>query len=86
MVLEQPWLTHNYLKIDWSNNSVLGWGPVCLVSFLSSALCPPLVTSVLEEFANLSAVLHNYIDLEMVFSKSHAFSLPPFRKEPLFLS
>ena len=80
VVLGYPWLKTHNPQIDWVTGRVISWSTHCLshclgsaqsprASELGSATAPPNLSSVPEEYHNLG----------VVFSKSHALSLPPHR-------
>ena len=79
LVLGRLWLVRHNPRVDWRNNAILEWSPLCLASCLKSALCPTVTSGPPEDFPDLSVLPHDYIDLKAVFSKSRAVSLPPHR-------
>ncbi|XP_077065610.1 uncharacterized protein LOC143718435 [Siphateles boraxobius] len=79
IVLGHPWLIQHSPRVDWGHNSVSAWRTSCHKSCLVSA-CSSVSSSVFQkEGANLSNVPAEYHDLQEVFSKSRAASLPPDR-------
>ena len=80
VVLGYPWLKTHNPQIDWATGQVISWSTHCLshclrsaqspwASELGSTTAPPDLSSVPEEYHNLA----------VVFSKSHALSVPPHR-------
>ncbi|KAJ0002706.1 hypothetical protein NQD34_007855 [Periophthalmus magnuspinnatus] len=73
---------HNSV-FDWVRRKVSGWSPTCHAQCLQSALSPGgranSTSSPASDVPNLSAVPVEYHDLQEVFSKSRALSLPPHR-------
>jgi hypothetical protein len=79
IVLGHPWLIQHSPRVDWGHNTVSAWSTSCHKSCLVSA-CSSVSSSVFQgEAANLSNVPPEYHDLQEVFSKSRAASLPPHR-------
>ena len=77
VVLGFPWLNRHNPHLDWVTGRILEWGPTCHATclFSDSPLCFPEP----PEPAELSLVPAEYLDLQEVFSKSRAASLPPHR-------
>ena len=80
VVLGYPWLKTHNPQIDWATGRVISWSTHCLSHCLRSAQSPwaPELSSTSAP-PDLSSVLKEYHDLGVVFSKSHALSLPPHR-------
>lgn len=80
LVLGLPWLRLHNPHIDWSNSTITNWSIFCHSHCLHSAI--PFSTPSLpspSETIDLSNVPSAYHDLQEVFSKDRALSLPPHR-------
>uniref|UniRef100_A0A8C5DKJ9 Retrotransposon gag domain-containing protein n=1 Tax=Gouania willdenowi TaxID=441366 RepID=A0A8C5DKJ9_GOUWI len=82
LILGHPWLVQHNPTIDWKEGRVTSWGNLCHSNCLLSAL-PPLegftVAGDAENGPDLTNIPEVYHDLQEVFSKSKAVSLPPHR-------
>ncbi|KAK3506699.1 hypothetical protein QTP70_015709 [Hemibagrus guttatus] len=75
-ILGFPWLQLHNHRIDWSIWSISIWRPQCPQSCLrGSRTKPPTI----EESVDLARVVEDYWDLQTVFSKHRAQTLPPHR-------
>ena len=80
LVFGYPWFHKHNPHIDWPTGSFSAWSKYCHSHCLRSALTPSTsATLPLPEPPDLSSVLAVYHDLELVFSKHQALSLPPHR-------
>lgn len=80
LVLGLPWLKLHNPHIDWATLSIVNWSLFCHSHCLHSAI-PTTVTSkpVPPKPVDLTSVPSEYHDLQEVFSKDRAPSLPPHR-------
>lgn len=80
LVLGLPWLKLHNPHIDWTTLSIINWRLFCHSHCLHSAI-PTTVTSkpVPPKPVDLTSVPSEYHDLQEVFSKDRALSLPPHR-------
>ena len=80
IVLGLPWLKLHNPQIDWSCSCITNWSTFChshcLRSATPSSVPSPPVPSKPIDLSNVPAVYH---DLQEVFSKEKALSLPPHR-------
>ena len=80
VILGYPWLKIHNPQIDWATGRVISWSTHCLSHCLRSAQSPRASElSSTSAPPDLSSVPKEYHDLGVVFSKSHALSLPPHR-------
>ena len=80
LVLGYPWFHKHNPHIDWPTGSFSAWSTYCHSHCLRSAPTPSTsATLPLPEPPDLSSVPAVYHDLELVFSKHQALSLPPHR-------
>lgn len=80
VVLGLSWLRRHNPTIDWPTGSITGWSPLCHAKCLRSAQPAPADGNCsLQAISDLSDVPKEYMDLQEVFSKSRASSLPPHR-------
>ena len=77
VVLGYPWLNRHNPHVDWVTGRILGWGPSCHATCLF--VHPPFLPPNPPDPAELSQVPVEYLDLQEVFSKSRAATLPPHR-------
>lgn len=80
LVLGLPWLKLHNPHIDWSASTITNWSTFCHSHCLHSAT-PPRAPSSPEPHQpiDLSTIPSVYHDLQEVFSKDKALSLPPHR-------
>ncbi|KAI3371555.1 hypothetical protein L3Q82_023589 [Scortum barcoo] len=83
LIIGYPWLATHNPHMDWAVGKVLSWSLYCHKHCLQSALSPtgeaPTPHSPLIEPVDLSGVPPAYHDLQEVFNKDKALSLPPHR-------
>uniref|UniRef100_A0A674NT72 ribonuclease H n=1 Tax=Takifugu rubripes TaxID=31033 RepID=A0A674NT72_TAKRU len=80
IILGIPWLKLHNPHIDWSTATIRNWSNHCHAHCLKSALpTRPTNPSPAPEEINLTNVPSDYHDLQQVFSKASASSLPPHR-------
>ena len=79
LVLGLPWLKRHNPHIDWTNNLISSWSVFCHSNCLKSAVTSSVQTSPPVSPPDLSLVPPEYHDLEEVFNKQRALSLPPHR-------
>lgn len=81
VILGFPWLQKHNPHIDWTGKRVASWSLFCLANCLKSALPLEASNSPLSVVSppDLSAVPPEYDDIQEVFSKDRAQSLPPHR-------
>lgn len=80
LVLGLPWLKIHNPHIDWSTLSITNWSLFCHSHCLHSAIPTTApTTSVSPKAVDLSSVPSVYHDLQEVFNKDRALSLPPHR-------
>ncbi len=80
LILGHPWLRRHNPHINWSSGLIMGWSEECYSSCLVSASpTSPKNSDSSSDFPDLSAVPPAYLDLNEVFNKSRASSLPPHR-------
>uniref|UniRef100_A0A4W6DG68 DUF4939 domain-containing protein n=1 Tax=Lates calcarifer TaxID=8187 RepID=A0A4W6DG68_LATCA len=83
LLLGLPWLKTHNPHIDWSSGQILSWGDACQHYCLSEKQALPVPVTVTEETGSLPVDLAGvpscYADLQEVFSKTKAASLPPHR-------
>ena len=81
VILGYPWLKIHNPQIDWATGRVILWSTHCLSHCLRSAQSPQASElSSTSAPPDLSSIPKEYHDLGLVFSKSHALSLPPHRQ------
>lgn len=80
VILGHPWLVKHNPRIDWPSAKITGWSTPCHASCLHSAQpqANPLL-SVCDSSIDLACIPSDYLDLQAVFSKDQALSLPPHR-------
>uniref|UniRef100_A0A3P8R7J1 Gypsy retrotransposon integrase-like protein 1 n=1 Tax=Astatotilapia calliptera TaxID=8154 RepID=A0A3P8R7J1_ASTCA len=81
LILGYPWLQRHNPHIDWAGKSIASWSVFCLANCLRSAV-PSASTErrpAPPPAPDLSSVPPDYHDLQQVFSKDEALSLPPHR-------
>uniref|UniRef100_A0A8C6KLF6 Gypsy retrotransposon integrase-like protein 1 n=1 Tax=Nothobranchius furzeri TaxID=105023 RepID=A0A8C6KLF6_NOTFU len=80
VVLGHDWLVTHNPHIDWKTNQISSWSPYCLSHCLLSAnLSVSAPVSSTPTPPDLSLVPSEYHDLQAVFCKDRASSLPPHR-------
>ena len=80
VVIGLPWLEIHNPHIDWPTASIINWSVFCHANCLRSAIPPSVPSSPgPPEEIDLSVVPSEYHDLQQVFSKDKALSLPPHR-------
>ena len=81
IVLGIPWLKLHNPHIDWATSSIASWSVFCHSHCLRSAMPPgkPFSASLSASPIDLTNVPSVYHDLQEVFSKDRALSLPPHR-------
>ncbi len=80
VILGIPWLKLHNPHIDWSTATVRNWSLHCHAHCLHSALpARPTDSLPAPEVIDLTNVPSDYHDLQQVFSKTFASSLPPHR-------
>lgn len=80
LVLGLPWLKLHDPHIDWSTSSISNWSLFCHSHCLRSAIPSTTVSSPAPpKPIDLTSVPPDYHDLQEVFSKDRALSLPPHR-------
>lgn len=81
LVLGYPWLQRHNPHIDWAGSKIASWSLFCLANCLRSAVpAPPAnLTPLVTQAHDLSSIPPEYHDLQEVFNKDKACSLPPHR-------
>ncbi|XP_028324820.1 uncharacterized protein LOC114476995 [Gouania willdenowi] len=79
LVLGLPWLKRHNPHIDWLKLSIVNWSLFCHNHCLHSAIPPNASTPASLKPIDLTLVPVEYHDLQEVFSKDQALSLPPHR-------
>lgn len=79
LVLGLPWLKIHNPHIDWSSLSITNWSLFCHSHCLHSAVPSVMSTPVSPKPVDLTLVPPEYHDLQEVFSKDRALSIPPHR-------
>ncbi|KAL1021133.1 hypothetical protein UPYG_G00009230, partial [Umbra pygmaea] len=80
IVLGHTWLVRHNPQVDWVSGRILGWSTPCHSLCLKSATTKTSVQSVNTDLSvDLSSVPSEYHDIQTVFSKDYALTLPPHR-------
>ncbi|XP_050924947.1 uncharacterized protein LOC108874699 [Lates calcarifer] len=79
LVLGLPWLKLHNPHIDWSTLSITNWSLFCHSHCLHSAIPTTISAPGTPKPIDLSSVPQQYHDLQEVFSRDRAQSLPPHR-------
>uniref|UniRef100_A0A8C5EI19 ribonuclease H n=1 Tax=Gouania willdenowi TaxID=441366 RepID=A0A8C5EI19_GOUWI len=79
VILGFPWLHRHNPHIDWSMGSFISWSPYCHQICLKQAIPALLRSDTSGPPSDLQGLPEEYHDLQEVFSKTRATSLPPHR-------